>query len=112
MFKKNTRARGLLMIEFKPEHYILEDTKFKSYCKSSRESREELLTQAFDDYLTKVHGLSLQYLLHLHQKHNMKLKHFKVIEYVQENKTCYLFKDKLIFTIHFDNMTWKCDIYY
>lgn len=101
------------MIEFKPEDYILEDTKFKAYCKSSRESREGLLTQAFDMYLQHQHGYTLAYLLDLQSRmHNVRLKHFYAHEYVQDKKTHYTFKDKLIFTIYFDNMTWKCDTYY
>ena len=101
------------MIEFKPEDYILDDTKFKAYCKSGLESREEVLTQAFDDYLQRQHGHTLSEVLNLQSRlHNVRLKHFYAHGYVPDNKTHYTFKDKLIFTIYFDNMTWKCDIYY
>ena len=101
------------MFEFEREDYILGDNKYTECYKEIQQTREEVLKEALDVYLRHQHSYTLKYILDLQSRmHNVKLKHFYAYEYTRDNKTHYTFKGDLIFTIYFDNMQWKCDMYY
>lgn len=101
------------MFEFEHDYYSLNESLMKNALQQHRETREEVLTEAFDVYLQHQHGCTLGCLLDLQSRmHNVKLKHFFAHEYIQDKKTHYTFKGELIFTIYSDNMQWKCETYY
>lgn len=100
-------------INTKRGDYTLDDTKVQKSHNLIHKTYEDVLKNLLKDYLYKVHKYNLDDILDLQDRvHNVTFKHFKVLQYAQDNKTQYFFKEELIFVIYFDNMCWISETYY